>query len=54
MVTSIKRDMLNNLRFVDDIVLITDRIDHANLMHATLKLGLNINFAKIQYIANLY
>lgn len=34
---NVNGQILNNLRFGDDIVLITDRVDHANIIFAILK-----------------
>lgn len=55
---NIDGERLNNLRFADDIVLITDRIDQASMMleklyNASREVGLKINFAKTQVMTNL-
>lgn len=42
----------NNVRFAGDIILITSRRDHANIMLANLKAS-KFNFAKIQYMMNV-
>ena len=55
---NINGEDLNHLRFADDVVLISDRIDKATQMlhdleKASKKAGLKINSSKTQYMTNL-
>lgn len=55
---NINGEQLSHLRFADDIVLITDRIDNAiemceRLYHASMQVGLKINYSKTQVMTNL-
>ncbi|KAK4876845.1 hypothetical protein RN001_009351 [Aquatica leii] len=55
---NINGELLNHLRFADDLVLITDKIDEANKMLQELKaaskeVGLDINYTKTRYMTNL-
>ena len=51
-------EKLNHLRFADDIVLFTDRVDEAKemlakLSHASNQVGLKINIDKTKFMTNL-
>lgn len=55
---SVDGEKLHHLRFADDIVLISDRLDEANemlldLSAASQKVGLKINITKTQFMTNL-
>lgn len=55
---NINGEKLNHLRFADDIVVITDRVDEARemlrrLQNASRTVGLNINVNKTEFITNL-
>lgn len=55
---NVNGETLSHLRFADDIVLISDRLDEANKMVSELsvasqKVGLKINIAKTQFMTNL-